>query len=156
MSDPLLSMTMVGDSEAKNRLAGFTAQVKMVAWADRVGPKILDALKEEAPEGKGPGAGRLKNSIKFERSSSLGISGVTLKFHTDVPYAASVIDGALPHTISATSARFLQFPDKDGTMIYRTSVNHPGIKNPNRFNDRALERMLPEIASSFGAIFEGI
>lgn len=153
MAEPLLWVSMSGDSEARSRLMAFSATKRITAWADVMGPKIARELKEEAPEGEDPGSGSLKNSIKYERRTAIG--RVALTFHTDVPYARYVIEGTRDHPINARNAQYLHYTGRDGVEYFRRSVHHPGNK-PNPFNQRVYERMLPEIASSFRAIFEGI
>jgi hypothetical protein len=153
MAEPLLYASMAGEADARSELLRFIATERLVAWADAIGPKINKALKDEAPVGEGPGAGVLKESIQYQRTTISGM--VTLRFHTNVPYARYVVEGTGQHPISARNAQTLHFTGRDGVEYFRHSVNHPGNK-PNPFNQRAYERMLPEIAASFRAVFEGM
>lgn len=153
MAEPLLYASMAGEAEARSDLDRFMATERIVAWADVVGPKIAKALKDEAPVGEDPNSGTLKNSIQYQRSTSFG--RVELRFHTNVPYARYVVEGAGQHPIAARNAQSLHYTGRDGVEYFRRSVNHPGSK-PNAFNERAYKKMLPEIAASFKAIFERI
>lgn len=153
MADPLLSFGMAGDSGAATRLQAFDASIKMVAWADRVGPLIKREMQNQAPVAKDgqADAGRLKQSIAYDRKTRLG--GVTLTFHTDVPYAPYVVEGTPRHDIDAKNARFLHFIARDGNEVFTKHVNHPGT-HPDPFPQRAVDRLLPEITATFVAMFD--
>lgn len=154
--DPLLAIGMAGDSKAGDRLQAFNATARMVAWADRVGVSMAHELKEKAPIDKRgrAGAGRLRNSIGYQRTTRLG--GVQLSFHSSDPAARYVTEGTAPHAFGPNHALVLHFPDAGGEMIFRSVVHHPGVRNPNNFPQKALEKLLPEITASFVALFERI
>ncbi len=153
MADPLLSIGMSGDSGAESRLKAFDATARMVSWADSSGPKLAAEIRREAPVSPNAGGGRLRDSIRYQRSTSIG--GVTLKFHTNVPYAPYVVEGTIPHAIDARIALTLHFVGGDGAEHFPKHVWHPGTK-ANEFPQRALLKMLPEITSSFAEVFEEI
>lgn len=120
-------------------------------WVDEVAPEIVDAIKEEAPVRKGPGGGRLRDSITSRRS--FGLSGVGVEFGSKVPYAGYVEEGTPPHIIRPRSARALRFTGRSGATVYAAYVNHPGTK-PNPFARRAVERVSPEIQRRFKEVIE--
>jgi hypothetical protein len=121
-------------------LARFSWRRAAVAWADESGPLIRTALKNAAPVGKGPRAGRLRDAIRYERATGEG--SVTLKFSTYVPYAPYVLGGTKPHVISAQAARALHWQRPDGSDIFRRKVSHPGTK-PNPFPEKVIPVLAP-------------
>ena len=119
------------------------------AWADEIGPLVRSALKAKAPIAKeGTGAGRLRQSIRYERNTRAG--GVSASFYTTVPYAKYVIEGTSPHIIRARAARALHWKDAGGARFAR-QVNHPGTK-PNPFPNEAVEPLIPVIQKRFAEI----
>ena len=116
------------------------------AWADEMGPLVAVAIREAAPVGKGPGSGRLKNSIRYRRSS--GLSSVSMEFGSDVPYLKYVERGTPPHIIQPRNASVIRFTGKTGDTVFAHLVHHPGTK-PNPFARNAVERMSPVIMRSF-------
>lgn len=154
---PFLAFGLAGDSGAASRMEAFNATLRMVGWADKTGLLMEHELKAQAPTDKRgrAGAGRLKNSIHYQRRTSIG--KIVLTFHSDDPAARWVIDGTRPHPITpnGTGHLALHFPDASGEMIFRNHVQHRG-SHANPFHEKALERMLPVINSSFAALFERI
>lgn len=119
--------------------------------ADEVGPLVRTALKDKAPVAKeGAGAGRLRDSIRYERNTTGG--GVTATFTAYTPYAKYVIEGTGPHIIRARAARALHWKDASGDRFAR-AVNHPGTK-PNRFPERAITPLEPLIRKRFAEILK--
>jgi hypothetical protein len=121
---------------AQSPLARFSWARAATTWADQAGPLVRDALKKEAPVGKGDRAGRLRGAIRYERATSLGEGLVTLRFDAHVPYTPYVLDGTRPHLITAKAARALHWQD-GGRDVFARRVNHPGTK-ANPFNERAV------------------
>jgi len=155
MANPLLSFGMGGDSGAASRMERFNATLRMVSWADKVGLAMEHELKSQAPVDKRgrQGSGRLQGSINYQRRTSVG--GVVLTFHSTDPAAKYVIEGTRPHAITPTNGLALHFPDASGTMIFRNHTFHKGA-HANPFHQKAMEKMLPMISSSFAALFERI
>jgi hypothetical protein len=127
-----------------NPLRRFSWTKAAVAWSDEAGPIVREALKEKAPVGKGPRAGRLRDAIRYQRETS-GVAGVTLYFLSNTPYTPYVLHGTRAHPIAARAARSLHWVGPQGD-VFRRRVNHPGTK-PNPFPERAvlpLEALLRE------------
>lgn len=146
------TITFIDSAAVKAGLARFEWTARAVAWADRVGPRLAQQLRTEAPVGKGPGAGRLRDSITYQRRTSVG--SVKLEYHSDVPYVWYVIDGTAPHEIRPVAALALHWSDAGGEHFAKR-VMHPGTR-PNRFHERALKKQLPVIAETFFAAFRKI
>lgn len=118
-------------------------------WADVAGPLIRGAMKEKAPVGKGPAAGKFRDSIGY-RTTVLA-SSIRLEFRSSVPHAPFVIDGTRPHVITPRTARMLHFTTGAGIEVFARRVNHPGTK-ANPFARRAVEPHLPQVQESFTTI----
>jgi len=121
-------------------LAKFKALAVLTKWADLVGPEMREALKDKAPVGQGAGAGRLRDSIRYERETFGG--GLTMRWTANVPYARYVIDGTAPHEIRPVAARALHWGGKPG--VFAKVVHHPGTQ-PNDFPEKALAPLEPII-----------
>lgn len=117
------------------------------AWADAVEPLALSALRREAPVGQGPGAGRLRDSIRSRRS--LDAAQVVLTFTASVPYTPFVLNGTSPHTIRPRRAAALRWDGPDGPVFAR-EVHHPGTR-PNQFPQRALRPLSAAIQARLEA-----
>lgn len=113
-------------------LSRFNWRVAATRWAEKVEPLVKDRLRQAAPIGKGPGAGRLKNSIRSERVA--GAASVVLTFTAHVPYAGFVLHGTGPHEIPFKKPQPLLF-----SVGWRTVsvVHHPGTR-PDPFPERAI------------------
>lgn len=103
-----------------------------------------------------PRTGNLQRKAGFKILKS---RGRILRIRDTAPYAAAIDGGARPHVIRARRAKFLRFRGKDGALVFRRSVNHPGNK-PYKFLWNAawaayrvegdyLEREMAHIASRF-------
>jgi hypothetical protein len=128
--------------------AGLAATT--VVWADTEGPLIARELMAEAPVGKDPAAGRLRDSIRYQRESAFGV--VDLQFHTNVPYAPFVIHGTGPHEIFPVVAQALHWHE-EGRDFFAAHVHSPGT-SPNDFPQRVLDRMSAEIVASYLSALE--
>lgn len=126
----------------------FTFPREARRWVTEVGPVVREALKREAPVGKGPTAGKLRDSIDY--TSRVGTNSAQMVFSTRVPYAKYVLDGTRPHVIRARNARALHWTDASGDRFARV-VNHPGTR-PNLFPTRAVRPLLPVIQRRFKEI----
>jgi HK97 gp10 family phage protein len=120
-----------------------------VRWADEVGPLTRTALKAKAPVGKGQGAGRLRDSIRYQRRTLGG--AVVLEFTANTPYAKYVLSGTSAHEIRPKAARVLHWVDASGNDRFAAAVRHPGTK-PNRFPEKAVLPLLPLIQRRFKEI----
>ncbi len=118
-------------------------------WADEVGPVVRAGLKATAPVGKGQRAGRLRDSIRYQRATQVGRS-VRAEFTANTPYARYVVSGTRPHRITAKAARALRF-EQGGAVRFARSVWHPGTK-PNDFAAFTMRNMLPMVQARYTAI----
>lgn len=118
-------------------------------WTGEAGRLVKAELKKHAPVGKGPTAGKLRDSIRYRSARPSG--GVTITFYSDAPYARYVLEGTRPHEIVA-HGRALHWFDKGGQSHFARRVNHPGTK-PNPFPKRAVSPLVPVLRSSFAAAF---
>jgi hypothetical protein len=100
---------------------------------------VRGRLKETAPVGKGPRAGRLRDSIRYE--PHLAAASGQLVFTSTAPYAGFVVRGTKAHDIPFKKPQPLLF--KVGWRTVRV-VHHPGTK-PNPFPERAIRPLLPLI-----------
>lgn len=125
-------------SGASRRLRVNWAQVA-AGWADQVQPAGVAALKRAAPVGQGPGAGRLRDSIRAERTASA--AELVIRFTSAAPYAGFVLGGTRAHEIRPRNASVLAW-DGPGGPVFARRVNHPGTR-PNRFPERALGPLAP-------------
>lgn len=121
-------------------------------WRNRVGPLVLEAMKQEAPVYKydddklsrGHKVGELRESIKMDSSSGGVGKGIEMVFTTDVPYAKYVIKGTKgPYPITPVNALMLHW-NRGGEDVYRSQVSHPGI-HANDFPKRAVDKVQPLI-----------
>src|SRR6266702_6184737 len=101
-------------NEARFGNAGMKLSAEMANLADRWGPILTATLMEEAPVNKNrwdpvamAHAGRLRDSIRYERASS--VDKILMQFTTNIPYAEYVIEGTAPHDIYPVSAQALHW-----------------------------------------------
>lgn len=134
-------------SGANRRLRVDWAQVA-AGWADQVQPAGVAALKRAAPVRQGEGAGRLRDSIRAERTASA--AELVIRFTSRVPYAGFVVGGTRAHEIVPRNARVLAWEGPGGPVFAR-HVNHPGTR-PNRFPERALGPLAPEFQARLRAL----
>lgn len=126
----------------------FEWMVAAAKWADTAGPIVRTALKAESPVGKGPRAGRMRDSIRYHRRTSG--SSIQMVFNAYTPYAKYVISGTKAHEIYPVAARYLHFKGRGGGDVFvgprgsGAHVNHPGTK-ANPFNRRAMDEVRPVI-----------
>lgn len=120
-----------------------------VRWLDDVGPTVRTALKNASPVGKGPRAGRMRDSIRYQRVVQPS-SGVRGEFTANTPYATYVIKGTRAHRITAKAARTLRW-QSGGQTHFARSVMHPGTK-PNHFVETTMQAQLPHVQQRFSAI----
>ena len=95
---------------------------------------LTQALKDEAPVGKGPHAGHLRDSIAAKQA------GNRAEFSA-VGYAKYVIHGTGPHTIEPRTKLALYWEGADHPVKV---VHHPGSKS-NDFVKRAVEKSKPAL-----------
>jgi hypothetical protein len=130
-----------------DRRFGFSWAEAAEVWADEVQPLGLEALKQAAPVGQGPGAGALRNSIRDEREISE--SAATITFTASVPQAAYVVDGTQPHLIQPRNAQALHWTGPGGSVFAKV-VHHPGTR-PNNFPVRALSPLMAVVQARLEA-----
>jgi HK97 gp10 family phage protein len=147
-----VSVSLTGSVPPRKQFVWLRAAVK---WADEVGPAVRTALKANAPVGQGPRAGRLRDSIRYQRTTT-GAS-VSITFNAYTPYARYVIEGTRPHAIYPVAARYLHFKGRSGGDVFvgprgsSAHVNHPGTK-ANPFNRRAMQEMRPYLQATYTRI----
>lgn len=140
-----MSISMTVESTGVNPLQRFEWAVAATGWADRIAPIVRNGMKAEAPVAKGPGGGRLRDSIRYQRKTST--AGLSIQFYTNTPYAAFVVDGTPPHIIRPRAARALHW-QTNGNSNFARLVHHPGTK-PNPFARKALEELTPMLQATF-------
>lgn len=143
-----IRVTVSGANRTPLRAFSFTSASSR--WAAVVGPAVQDALKRAAPVGKGAGAGRLRDSIRYEHR--VGGGSARLTFTANTPYARFVLHGTGPHIIRPRKARALRWQGSGGTRFARV-VHHPGTK-PNPFPERAIRPLLPLIQRRYREIVQ--
>lgn len=140
----------------KDPLGRFKFAVRLIEWADEIGPLMRDELKKQAPVRKDSfvTGGRLRQSIRYRRTFT-GVGGA-VQWTANTPYAEYVVHGTRDHDINAKATRALRFMDKGGGVAFRRHVHVKGAK-PNDFPKRASEAALPRIYESFRRhVTEGI
>lgn len=90
------------------------------------GLAVRDEARREAPVK----TGTLRKSIVLDKGRVLA----------KAPHGLYVHEGTKPHVIRARRAPVLAFRGRDGQMVFRRSVNHPGNK-PNPFLRRGMQRV---------------
>lgn len=135
-------------SGARNQFRQFRWNAAAGRWADVVAPVVQERLKQEAPVGKGPTAGRLRDSIRHERH--VGTGNAQLVFTADTPYARFVLHGTGPHVIRPRTARVLRWQGPAGPRFAQV-VHHPGTR-ANPFPERAVRPLMPLIQARFTEI----
>lgn len=142
-----MSMRVTVSKPRRGLLGPYRFKTIAAAWAAEVAPLVQRELKARAPVAKENG-GKLRDSIRHKQVNTAG--GVTLTFHTAVPYARYVLDGTRPHEIRPRTARALHWKDAGGDHFAQL-VNHPGTR-ANRFPERAIKPLLPVIQGRFKQI----
>jgi hypothetical protein len=115
-------------------------------WAREATPLGLQMLRAHTPVGRGPTAGRLRQSVSDRPEP--GPDSYMITFYTTVPYAKFVIGGTRPHTITVRNARVLAWTDAVGNVSFARRVNHPGNK-PNPFPGQAMALIGPAVSRIF-------
>lgn len=82
-----------------------------------------------------PRTGRLQQSTKVQFARTA--SGRIVRMTNARKYAGAIEYGARAHTIAARRRRALRFRGRDGTIIFRRVVHHPGNR-PFKFGWRAM------------------
>lgn len=146
------SFNITGDVSGMTRgLRGLEWTARAGFWADAVGPRLADRIKQEAPVGQGPNAGRLRDATRWQRRTMPGM--VRLEFRAaNVPYVPYVLKPTKPHDIVPRNARVLAWNSPDGPHFARR-VHHPGTRG-NNYPARAYQTMRPEIIAAFRRAFE--
>ncbi len=140
----LTDIGMEGDSES---LAKFKWTDLAVKFADEWGPRLLAALRQEAPvSANGTDSGRLRDALRFERHATVG--SLTMLFTDDVPYFPYVIHGTTGgQTINPVAARALHW-SSGGSDVFAMSVTR-GDTPANDFPSRVWDRMAEEVQNGF-------
>lgn len=109
------------------------------ADAKKRADRILKFAQQEAPVGKGPNGGNLRNRIVVSQSRSIqGRYSAGYDVTANTAYAFFVHEGTRPHVIEGKPLLAF-FWNVTGAFMVLPRVNHPGTK-PNRFLLRALRR----------------
>lgn len=128
----------------------FTIASAIVKWLDEVGPAAREAVKDETPVGQGAGAGRMKDTTRYQRATlkSTPIGYIT----QSTPYVRYVIDGTAPHLIEPRAARYLHWSGIGGDHFAKV-VHHPGT-HANDYPERALMPLQPLIKERLATIVQ--
>lgn len=110
----------------------------MADFADEWGPRLKEAIAEEAPVR----TGQLRDSIYNQRHISARSADILIK--SNVPQARFVTQGTKPHDIYPVNARVLHWEDSFGDH-FAMHVWHPGTK-PNPFPQRGAATIKHELA----------
>jgi hypothetical protein len=128
--------------------------------AEKVSEEMAEETKRRTPvdtsawREEGPRAGKphLRDTIRpkhVQRRSSGGRFGTGWEggCYSDDDIASLVENDTRPHAIVASPGKMLRFPDKDGTIIFRKSVYHPGTEGHHMFRIAAVvvEKRMKEI-----------
>lgn len=147
-----MTFTVNVTGDGAKHLGRFRFVAAATMWADRAEPLVQSALKQHAPVGKGPNAGRLRDQIRYERT--LTGSSLTIRYTSNTPYTGYVLHGTQPHMIRPRNARVLHWVNATGGHFARF-VNHPGTK-PNPFPKRAVQPLVPELQKRFKTAVEEV
>lgn len=138
-------MTNIGVEGDAGALQRFKWTELSVKFADEWGPKILMALRQEAPVAP-DGGGRLRDKLHFERRTLIG--SITMLFTDDVPYFPYVIKGTTGgQVITPVAARALHW-SSGGSDVFAMSVTR-GDTPANDFPTRVWDRMAEEVQNGF-------
>lgn len=141
-----MSLTNIGFEDDSAALRSFKWTKIAVAFADEWGPKILAALRAEAPVAQGASSGRLRDALHFERRTGMG--SLTMLFSDDVPYFDYVIKGTSGgQIITPVAARALHWT-VGGSDVFAMSVTR-GDTPANDFPSRVWDRMAEEVQAGF-------
>jgi hypothetical protein len=121
------------------RRLGFSFAEAAAEWAKEANPLAMEALRQAAPVGQGPGAGHLRDSISDDQE--ITESAATITFTADVSYASYVVDGTVPHLIQPRNVQALHWTGPNGSVFAKV-VHHPGTR-PDDFAARALTPLIP-------------
>lgn len=124
----------------------FEWMVAATEWADTVGPRFLDTLRDTCPVNTREhfdhiGTGRLLRSLRMERHTTE--NGLRLDYTAHTPYAKYVVGGVEPHEMRNRNFPFMHWWDRPlyGHEYFRKFVvhgsNHP--QQPNPFHERAMD-----------------
>ncbi len=146
----LTHITVEGDAGA---FKAFKWTELATTFADEWGPKILGALRADAPVAP-TGGGRLRDMLHFERRTSVGT--LSMIFSDDVPYFPYVIHGTVGgQIITPKAARSLHWTS-GGSDVFAMSVVR-GDTPANDFPTRVWVRMQEEVQNGFREIIrEGL
>jgi hypothetical protein len=147
-------MSISGDSgPGSARLSKFQWAVRAAAWSEEIGPQVAEAIRQAAPVGRGPGAGRLRDATRY-RSGGAGAGMVRLEFYADgVTYVPFVLYPTRAHDIVPRNAKALHWSPPGGGDVFARRVHHPGTRG-NNYPPRAAGAMRAQIVESFKAAFE--
>ena len=141
-----MSLTNIGLEGDAAALRSFKWTKIAVAFADEWGPKLLAALRAEAPVAAGADSGRLRDRLHFERRT--GVGSLTMLFTDDVPYFEYVIKGTTGgQVITPVAARALHW-NVGGQDFFAASVVR-GDTPANDFPSRVWDRMAEEVQAGF-------
>lgn len=134
MSGMTLDYAEVSQFSRRLKTAYRMAPQQIDHWLhDVVGPRLLKAMQEEAPQASGRLVASLRQ-VDGPGSVSVGTQGVE--------YVRFVIEGTKAHEIRPKNASVLAFR-VGGAMVFAKVVHHPGTA-PNDFMTRAAKRALRE------------
>ncbi len=141
-----MSMTEIGLKDDAKAFRSFNWTRLAVAFADEWGPRILAALRAEAPVAAGADSGRLRDRLQFQRRTTVG--SMTMLFTDDVPYFDYVIKGTTGgQIIKPVAARALHWSNAGSDYFAKSVVR--GDTPANDFPSRVWDRMAEEVQNGF-------
>jgi len=149
MAGPLLRVEISPPiRDLQGRFAKLEGEVKEVRREELrgLGREYVKVAQEEAPKRTGQFARsiRYRTTVETGRRMELAVTMAT-------PLGSYIIFGTRPHVIVPVRARALHFFTKSGQEVFTKRVMHPGTR-PNPFQQRAMERLEPEIDAALRRI----
>jgi hypothetical protein len=141
--------------QAADALRRFKFKERMAIFSDTVRPIVLSELARQSPKGKGPDAGRLSKSFRWERR--IRPNGLVVTVFNTAPYYGYVVRGTKPHEIHPRGNYPLRFFwQRAGGVVSSWGwhgeqygyVEHPGTK-AQPIAKKAWRRVRPEVLRQF-------
>ena len=116
-----------------------------------IGRGIVVIAREEAPRK----TGKFAEGISFKTYETSAGGQMELRVTDPQPLGRWIRMGTRPHVIVPVRARALHFFTRGGVEVFTRRVHHPGTK-PNPYQERTMQRMLPEIEISLAKLGKAV